>query len=236
LLVVATSLAATLIAAPDARAEEVEQETADGSTDCRLLRARNELELAEWERTQPPVPYSYPRERTFLNAPWGNFFKQVGHAGDLVLATLLPSVGAQSRGLAPAAVVSWPLSVLVIGPMYSCSRKKNTFVVHGHRVHRFLVEPGMVSSKLGLGFIVRGGYRFIWHPSSWVVGPGLGIGSTLDVAGNREPFRYSVSPEVVFHFGNCCAPSYFTFAVRYDHYFKGNNIDIIGGSLGYTFF
>lgn len=211
-------------------------ETADGSTNCRAFRDKNEKELEAFEKRQPPVPYRYPRESEVLNAPWGNFFEHVGHAGELVLATFIPHVGAQFRGDTPATMVSWPWSVLVIGPYYACSRKPGTLVVHGHRVHRFLVEPAVVASKLGVGFSVRPGYRFIWHPSSWVVGPGLGVGSTIEIAGNKEPFRYSVSPEAVLHFGQCCSSSYFTLAVRFDHYFKGNNTNIIGGSLGYVFF
>jgi len=227
-------------AAPEARAQEEELpsdvETADGPTACRELRDRNAEELWEYEAAQPPEPYRYPRQKTFLNAPWGNFFRDVGYGGELVLATIIPHVGAQFRGDSPAVHVAWPWSVLVFGPYYACSRKKGTFVVHGHRVHRILVEPAVVSSRLGVGFSVRTGYRFVWHPTSWVVGPGLGVGSTVEIAGNREPFRYSVSPEIVLHFGRCCAPSYFTFALRYDHYFKGTNLDIVGGSLGYTFF
>lgn len=233
------SLALLAGAAPEARAEEgtpIDLETADGPTACRELRERNAKELWAYEESQPPEPYRYPRARLFLNAPWGNFFRDVGYGGELFLATIIPHFGAQFRGDSPAAHVAWPWSVLVFGPYYSCSRKKGTFVVHGHRVHRFLVEPAVVSSRLGVGFSVRPGYRFIWHPSSWVVGPGLGIGSTIEIAGNREPFRYSVSPEIVLHFGTCCTPSYFTFAFRYDHYFKGTNLDIVGGSLGYTFF
>jgi hypothetical protein len=171
-----------------------------------------------------------------LNAPWAQFFSSMGRGGELILATLLPHVGAQFRGDAPAAYVGWPWSIFVFGPYYACTRKENSFIVHGHRVHRILVEPAIVPSKQGVGFSVRPGYRFIWHPTSWVVGPGIGIGSTLEVAGNQEPFRYSVGPELVAHFGNCCSSSYFTLTMRYDHYFKGNNRDIIGGSLGYVFF
>jgi hypothetical protein len=69
-----------------------------------------------------------------------------------------------------------------------------------------------------------------------VVGPGIGIGSTVELAGHDEPFRTSVSPEAVAHFGACCTSSYVTLAVRFDHFFKGTNRDIIGASLGYTFF
>jgi hypothetical protein len=104
-----------------------------------------------------------------------------------------------------------------------------------------MLEPGIVASNRGSGFHVRHGYRFIYHASDWVVGVGGGIGSTIEVVGNREPFRYSVGPEFVlhfgnFHFGNCCAPSYFTLAFRYDRFFKGTNLNILGASLGYTFF
>jgi hypothetical protein len=234
------AFALTTAHAPDANAAEDDNQegvdTANGSDDCRAFRAKNEKELREWEKAQPPVPYAYPRESHFLNAPWGNFVKNIGYSGDLVLATILPHVGAQFRGDAPAAHISWPWSVLVLGPMYSCTRKQGTFVVHGHRVHRVLIEPAVVSSNKGVGFSVRPGYRFIWHPTGWVVGPGIGLGSTIEIRGNQEPFRFSLGPEVVAHFGNCCRPSYFTLAVRYDHYFKGTNRDIIGASLGYTFF
>ena len=226
-----------LAVAGEARAEEeTPVEAANGSTDCRALRDKNEQELQLYEKRQPAVPYQYPRPNTVINAPWGEFFKGVGASGGLILSTILPHVGAQYRGGSPAILLSWPWSVLVIGPMYSCTRKQGTYEVDGHRVHRFMVEPGLNSGSNGTGVHVRGGYRFIWHPTTWPVGPGLGFGSTVELVGNKEPFRYSVSPEAVAHFGNCCASNYFTFAVRYDHYFKGTNRDIVGGSLGYTFF
>jgi len=225
----------------EARAEDdpdrdPDRETADGSDECREFYDENTRQLLAWEKKQPAVPYRYPREQTVGHAPWGQFFSSVGHSGELLLATLLPHVGAQFRGDSPAAHVAWPWTVLVFGPMYSCTRKKETFVVHGHRAHRLLVEPAVVSSNRGVGFSVRPGYRFIWHPTSWVVGPGIGLGSTIEIKGNREPFRYSIGPELVAHFGTCCRSSYFTLAIRYDHFFKGTNRDIVGASLGYTFF
>jgi hypothetical protein len=223
--------------AGEARSEEEPAlEAANGANDCRALREKNEQELQLYEKRQPPVPYQYPRPNTVVNAPWGDFFRGVGASAGLILSTVIPHVGAQYRGGSPAILLSWPWSVLVIGPMYSCTRKQGTYVVDGHRVHRVMVEPGLNSGSNGTGVHVRGGYRFIWHPTGWPVGPGLGFGSTVELVGNKEPFRYSLSPEAVAHFGNCCAANYFTFAVRYDHYFKGTNLDIIGGSLGYTFF
>lgn len=225
-----------LAIAEEARADEAELEQANGSTDCRAMRDKNENETQLYEKRQPPVPYQYPRPNLVVNAPWGDFFKGVGTSSGVLLASVLPHIGAQARNGSPAILVSWPWSVLVFGPMYACTRKPGSYVVDGHRVHRILVEPGLNSGTTGTGFHTRLGYRFILHPTTWVVGPGLGLGSTVEIAGNKEPFRYSVSPEVVAHFGNCCSPNYFTFAFRYDHFFKGTNRDIVGGSLGYTFF
>lgn len=233
-------LAALTIAtvAETARAAEEEQppDAANGSTDCRAMRDKNDSELALYEKRQPAVPYKYPQNETVINAPWGDFFKGVGNSGGLILATVLPHVGAQYRGGGPSITLSWPWTIFVFGPMYSCTRKVGSYNVDGHRVHRVLLEPGLNTGSTGTGVYVRPGYRFIWHPTSWVVGPGLGIGSTLELVGNKEPFRYSISPEAIAHFGNCCAPSYFTFAFRWDHYLEGTNNDVIGGSLGYTFF
>lgn len=208
---------------------------ADGPTACRAFDEKNERELAEWVKQQPPKPYAYPREDTVLGAPWGAFLKSIGDNADLVLATILPHIGAQLRADTPAAMISWPWSV-PIGPAYTCSRKKGTFVVRGHEAHRVMLEPGIVSSNRGVGVFVRPGYRFIYQPSDWVVGPGAGLGSTIELTGNREPTRFSVGPEAVLRFGHCCDPGYFTLAFRYDHFFKGEVVDILSGSLGYVFF
>lgn len=219
-----------------AHAEEGDLETADGADECRVFQATNDRDLARWEKEQPAAPYRYPRERLFMNAPWAQALDTLGRSGELLLATFIPHVGAQFRGGEPAAHVAWPWSLVVFGPKYACSRKKGTFVVHGHRAHRLLLEPAVYSSPKGIGLSVRPGYRFIWHPSTWVVGPGIGLGSTVEIASPREPFRASIGPEAVAHFGTCCRSSYFTFALRYDHFLAGTDKDIIGGSLGYTFF
>jgi hypothetical protein len=233
-LFVAVIASASCAAAP-ARAEEPELETADGPTACKEFRAKNERELAEWQKQQPAVPYEHPREDLVLNAPWGRFFSGIGTAGGVMLATVIPHVGAQLRAETPAAVVSWPWS-FPVGPPSTCTRKPGSFTVQTHRPHRAMLEPGIVSSTRGVGVFVRHGYRYIHHPSDWVVGVGGGLGSTIEVAGNREPFRMSLSPEALLHFGHCCAPSYFTLTLRYDRYFTGGVLDIISGSLGYTFF
>ena len=82
----------------------------------------------------------------------------------------------------------------------------------------------------------RLGYRFLYHPSDWVVGVGGGLGHTIDLVGKGEPTRISLSPEAVMQFGHCCDASYFTFAFRYDRYFAGTSLNVIHGTLGYTFF
>jgi hypothetical protein len=100
-----------------------------------------------------------------------------------------------------------------------------------------MLEPGIVSSDRGSGVFVRPGYRFLSHPSEWVVGAGGGLGTTIEITGNQEPHgRPSFSPEGVIQFGHCCDPGYFTLTLRYDHYFAGIVTDVVGGSLGYTFF
>lgn len=218
-----------------AKAEELKLEYADGPTACREFSAKNERELAEWSKTQPAIPYQYPREDNVLGAPWGPFTSGVASTFELLVASAVPHVGAQLRSETPAAVISWPWQV-PIGPAYTCSRNRGSFTVRGFRSHRVLLEPGLIASQRGVGFFTRPGYRFIYHPSDWVVGAGGGLGSTVEVAGNREPFRASLSPEAVLQFGRCCEAGYFTLAVRYDRFFAGETRNILWGSLGFTFF
>lgn len=219
-----------------AAAEDPKTDYADGPTACRELRTTNERELAAWVKTQPAVPYAYPHEEEVLGAPWGPLTSGIGSSYELLLASVVPHFGAQLRGQIPAAVVSWPWS-LPIGPAYTCSRVQGTYIVHTFRGHRLMLEPGIVLSTKGSGGYARPGYRFLYHPSDWVVGVGGGVGSTVDLGGNKEPSpRPSISPEALIQFGHCCDASYFTLTFRYDHYFEGSSVNILGGSLGYTFF
>lgn len=226
---------AALIAPTSARAEEIETDYRDGPTSCKQFIEKNERELAAWEKQQPAVPYEYPRRDLLLDAPWGPLLSGLGTSAGVLLASVIPHLGAQLRAQTPAFVVSWPWAI-PIGAPATCSRKRGKFVVDTHRPHRVLLEPGIVASNRGVGVFVRPGYRYIHHPSDWVVGVGGGLGSTIEIAGNREPFRVGGGPEAVLHFGHCCEPSYFTFAVRYDRFFTGNVLDLVTGTLGYTFF
>jgi hypothetical protein len=234
-LAISAAVLSSIVLARPAQAEEQETDFGDGITACDEFDAKNERELAEWTKQQPKVPYVYPREGKVLGAPWGPLFKNIGSSGALLAATLIPHVGAQLRAETPAAVVSWPWS-FPLGPASTCSRKRGVFVLNKHKPHRLLLEPGIVSSNRGVGFFTRPGYRYIHHPSDWVVGVGGGLGTTIELSGNREPTRASLGPEGVLHFGRCCGPSYFTLALRYDHFFAGEVRDLVSTSLGYTFF
>lgn len=231
----AAAFSSAALVCSTAGAEEREVDAADGLKECKEFRAKNERELASWQKQQPAVPYEHPREDNVLNAPWGRLLKSIGSSAEVLLATIIPHVGAQLRADTPAAVVSWPWS-FPLGPPTSCTRKRGSFDVDVHRPHRAVLEPGVVSSTRGVGVFARPGYRYIYHPSDWVVGPGLGLGSTIEIAGNREPFRVGIGPEALLHFGHCCESSYFTFSVRYDRFFTGGVRDIVTGTLGYTFF
>ena len=208
---------------------------ADGLAGCRAFHAKNDHELAEWSKTQPAVPYAYPTDDNILGSPWGPFTRGAGETADLLVASLVPHVGSQLRNNAPVAVIAWPLS-LPLGPAYTCSRHRGTFTVRDYRYHRAMLEPGLTAGQRGLGIFTRIGYRFLYHPRDWVVGAGGGLGTTIDLSGNKEPSRASLGPEAVMQFGHCCDASYFIFAIRYDRYFAGSDLNIIGGTLGYTFF
>lgn len=237
LLGLALALAPALVAAEERTATADDKlQYADGPTACRALHEKNDRDLAEWKKTQPPTPYEYPHETYVLGAPWGGLTSAMAEEPDLLLATLLPHVGSQLRESSPVAIVSWPWSI-PFGPAYTCSRHQGTFTVRDYRFHRLMIEPGLFTTAKGPGFFTRPGYRFLYHPSDWVVGVGAGFGTNIELAGKGEPQqRASLSPEAVIQFGHCCDASYFTFAIRYDHFFAGASADLISGSLGYTFF
>ena len=232
------TLAAAALSVPavpaSARADE-RIDYADGPTACRAFHAKNDKELADWSKTQPATPYRYPQDETILGAPWGPLTDGIGSTSDLLLASIVPHVGSQLRASAPAILISWPWSI-PFGPAYTCSRHLGSFTVRDYKFHRAMVEPGVAAGKTGAAVFARLGYRFLYHPSDWVVGVGGGLGSTIDLAQKGEPQRISLSPEAVMQFGHCCDASYFTFAVRYDRYFAGTTLNGIGATLGYTFF
>ncbi len=232
-LALAPSLA--LLATEQVARAEDKIDYADGPEGCRAFHAKNDRELADWSKSQPATPYLYPQDDNVAGAPWGPLVTGLGSTADLILASAIPHVGAQLRADAPVVVVAWPWSI-PFGPAYTCSRHVGSFTVRDYRYHRALVEPTVIAGQKGSGFLTRFGYRFLYHPSDWVVGAGGGLGTTIDLAVKGEPTRASLGPEAVLQFGHCCDASYFIFAVRFDHYFTGSSNNIIGGTLGYTFF
>jgi hypothetical protein len=228
-------VALSVPALPASALAEERIDYADGPAACRAFHAKNDRELAEWSKSQPATPYHYPQDETLLGAPWGPLTSGLGATTDLLLASIIPHVGSQLRADAPAVLIAWPWSI-PLGPAYTCSRHVGSFTVRDYKFHRAMVEPGIAAGKQGAAVFTRLGYRFLYHPSDWVVGVGGGLGHTIDLAGKGEPRRISLGPEAVMQFGHCCDASYFTFAVRYDRYFAGTSLNVIGGTLGYTFF
>jgi hypothetical protein len=234
-----TAPATTSSSSSDSDAKEKDDEPADDTLNayegigaCDALVEKNVHDMRIWEKTQPPTPYKYPERETFLDAPWTPLFNGVSYSGALVAATLIPNLSAVLRGPNPAAGVSWPWSIPV-GPAFWCTRKKGSFDVIKYRPIRLLLEPGFFAEN-PVAFWVRPGARFMWHPTSWFFGVGGGIGSLIEMTGN-EPFRASISPEIVVALGRCCNPGYFSLALRHEFFFAGQT-QITSASVGFTYF
>ncbi|MGH7285312.1 MAG: hypothetical protein ACRELY_27635 [Polyangiaceae bacterium] len=222
---------------PNAPAGKVEGaddtlDTIEGIHECEAFELKNAHDMQIWEKTQPATPYKYPERKTFLDAPWTPITKLDGDSGMLLIATLAPHLNAMIRDATPAVGFSWPWE-LPVGPAFWCTRKKGTYDLFKYRPVRIVLEPGIYAEQ-PVTFFVRPGARFMWHPTSWYFGAGLGAGSTLEIAG-KEPFRASLSPEAIVTFGRCCNPGYFTIAVRHDFFFAGKT-QTTTASLGFNYF
>jgi hypothetical protein len=238
----AVVIAVVPFATKPAHAEEPPPPDAeDGFSACTKFQEKADKELDTWAKDQPKVPFKPEREETILGGPWVELTRAIAHSSGVIAATLIPSLGAQLRDSKPAPVISFPWS-FQIGPALSCTREKGQFVVKRHIPNRIMLEPAIVPvGGASVAMWVRPGYRLLIHPSSWIAGFGGGIGSTIDLFGfesgkKKEPFRASISPEVVVHFGHCCDRGFFTLTVRSDIYLEGQDRFIIGGTAGYTYF
>ena len=220
--------------APSGKVEGADDtlDTIEGITECEAFDRKNAHDMEIWEKTQPPVPYRYPARKTFLDAPWTPITRVDADSGMLLLATFAPHLNAMVRNATPAIGFSWPWE-LPIGPAFWCTRKKGSYDLFKYRPVRFVLEPGLYAEK-PVTFFVRPGARFMWHPTSWYFGAGLGAGSTLEIVG-AEPFRASLSPEAIVTFGRCCNPGYFTIALRHDFYFAGKT-QTTTATLGFNYF
>ncbi len=233
-------LTAVLVLAPGrAAAEEPPAlDLEDGFAACAKFEERANRELDAWAREQPKVPFKPEREETILGGPWVDLTRALARTSGVIAATLLPALGAQTRNSTPAATLSFPWS-FQLGPALSCSRAKGTFVVRKHIPNRLMLEPAIVPvGGSTVAMWIRPGYRLLVHPSTWAVGFGGGIGSTIDLFGfkNEPSPRASLSPEVVVHFGHCCDRGFFMLSLRTDIYFAGQDRAIVGGNVGYTYF
>lgn len=152
----------------------------------------------------------------------------------MTLAAMIPNVGGQvERGsLAPALVLSWSFS-LPFGPVTACRVARYSHSLDEHRSLRIVLEPGIIIGGR-LSVFARPGLRAIWHRASWPIGLGAGLGSTL-VWFDGQHGAASISPELLLHFGDCCAPGYFTLSVRADRYFPRREPDTLAATIGLTF-
>lgn len=216
-----------------------------GFPECAELEAKNKAELAMWVAAQPTKPFVYQNSETVLDAPWVELGRAFGHTAAILVATAVPHMGVGFRSSQPEFVISWPLSVS-LGPAMSCSRKDGTFDIDKSRPNRLVLEPAIWAADAGTTFSLRPGYRFLWHPTGFLLGFagfGAGIGTTLELArprvvppGNKEP-RASLSPEIVIQLGTCCSPGYVTLTTRFDFFFDGPATPVaFSTTMGFTYF
>jgi len=140
-----------------------------------------------------------------------------GAMAAMQVATFVPTLGLHlERGSrAPGLVISWPASI-PLGPVTACRLSPTGGDLHEFQALRLVVEPGVVVRR-PVTLFLRPGLRAIWHRSTWRVGFGGGVGSTLAwIDGDR--IAASVSPELTLHIGRCCRPGYVILNVRVDRY------------------
>jgi hypothetical protein len=205
----------------------------DGFQDCRDLDVLNEKEKKIWSSRQPATPYRYPTEETTLDAPWDGVAHAAGQSAALLTATLVPHVNAVLRDSTPEPGLSWPWS-FPIGPASTCSRRPGGFDLKKYRPFRLMVEPGFVAGEKSIAVFLRPGLRFLYHPTSWFVALGGGVGSMFELTG-LEPARASLSPEALIQFGKCCEPGYVTLSVRREIFFAGKT-QLWFANVGFTYF
>jgi hypothetical protein len=150
------------------------------------------------------------------------------------LSAITPYVGGRvERGSgAPALVLSWS-ATLPFGPVTACRVARFSHSLDQFRSLRVVLEPGIIIGR-ELSVFARPALRAIWHRSSWRVGIGAGLGSTLLwVEGRRG--AASISPELLGHIGRCCHPGFFTVSLRGDVYFPRREPDSLSALVGLTF-
>jgi hypothetical protein len=147
------------------------------------------------------------------------------------LAIWAPTVGLQVArgGERPGLTISWPGSI-PLGPTTAC-RRSSGGDLDQLRTLRVVVEPGIVVDS-AVSVFLRPGLRALWHRTTWRIGVGAGLGSTLSWGGGGR--AASISPELILHVGRCCGPGYVLFSLRADRY-TGHAPDTAVASLSLTY-
>jgi hypothetical protein len=149
-------------------------------------------------------------------------------------AAFVPTLGMHlERGShSPGLVISWPASI-PIGPVTACRIAPISGGLHEFHALRLVIEPALVVRR-PLSVFLRPGLRAIWHRSSWRVGFGGGIGSTLAWI-DGERVAASISPELSLHLGRCCHPGYILINARVDRYYPRREPDTALVNIGFVF-
>lgn len=158
----------------------------------------------------------------------GDAYESVGY---MLRAIWVPTLGfLVARGdQGPGLTLSWPGSI-PLGPTTAC-RLSSGGRLDELRTVRLIIEPGVVVGS-PVSVFLRPGLRAIWHRTTWPIGVGAGLGSTLSWGGGGR--AASISPELILHVGHCCGPGYVLFSLRADRY-TGHAPDTAVASLSLTY-
>jgi hypothetical protein len=148
------------------------------------------------------------------------------------LAAFVPNVGMQfERGSStPGLALSWS-ATMPFGPVTACRSSRYGSLQELYSL-RAVIEGGLVFRSPVQPFL-RPALRAIWHRTTWPLGVGLGLGSTLAVL-HGDHGAASISPELLFHYGGCCGPGYFQLSVRGDLYYPRSEGSATVASLGFV--
>lgn len=150
------------------------------------------------------------------------------------LAGLFPNVAVElERGAdLPAFALSWSGS-LPFGPVTACRTTRYSHTLYVFRPFRAVLETGIVIRSPVWEYL-RPGLRGIWQRSSWPIGVGAGIGSTLGAMPNQHGAA-SISPELLVHYGRCCAPGYWLLTLRADVFYPRRYPATASANLGLAY-
>jgi hypothetical protein len=155
-------------------------------------------------------------------------------AFNLGLAAVTPAVGLEiERGRdLPATSLAWSASV-PFGPVTACQPRTYSHPPSELQSLRATIEGGVVIRAPAWPYL-RPGLRAIWHRSTWRLGVGAGIGSTIALMPGQHGAA-AVSPELLLHYGRCCDSGYWVLALRTDVFFPRRYPTTAGASIAFAF-